>query len=94
MEDNDQKTQLPLNLIAKIWWAWVWRTLVFTLLLGLPVSLILLFLEQAFGLSKAETDAYAKAIIYLGSFIISVLCLREVLKLRYDNYEISIIKKL
>jgi hypothetical protein len=93
MENYDQKIQLPLNLIAKIWWAWIWRTFVFTILLGLPVSLILLFLEQAFGLSKSETDLYAKAIIYLGSFIISIICLREALKLKYGNYEITILKK-
>ncbi len=73
-----------------IWWSYIWRCVVFSMILGFILGAIGGFIVGILG--RSDLSASVGGILgYLGSLPISIYMLRKILNKRFKNFSIALI---
>lgn len=90
--DENSLVDVTLGNTLRIWWAFMWRTTIFSILLAAVLGFILGFVLALFGKTE-HAKVLGGALGYLVSIPISILVLKQILKKKYKYFSIALISK-
>lgn len=89
MADSEFASDVTLERVLSVWWAFVWRATVYSMLLGLVLGFMGGAVVGAAG--RPDLGASVGALLgWLGSIPVSFVVLRIVLKKRYGSFSIRL----
>lgn len=86
-----EELELTWTRAIKIWWSLVWRLMVYSMVLGLLISLPIGLLAAALGLDEAQTRMLSQGMASLLSLLLGIWVLRVVLSKHYSDFRVMLV---
>ena len=87
-----EKVEVTWGATLKVWWSFVWRCTVFSVILGLIVGFIVGFVLGIIG--KPELGGTVAVIFgFLAYIFVSIWVLKRILGKKYKDFSIALIKR-
>ncbi len=91
MDNNLNTTEISLEKLLSIWWAMIWRSVVFSMLLGFVLGFIGGVIVGMAG--HPELGGAVGAVLgWLGSIPVSIWALKTALTKKYGDYSFVMVK--
>lgn len=90
MADSEFASDVTLERVLSVWWAFLWRTALYGMILGVALGFIGGFVVGAAG--RPDLGAPVRALLgWLGSIPVSFVVMSIVLKKRYGSFSIRLL---
>ncbi len=86
----DELTEVSYTQALKIWFSFMWRTVVFSMLLGVGVGIIVAIIDLLLGTNLAGVLILLAVPVYL--IVPGVIAVRSMVKLRYSDFRLMAVK--
>ena len=85
-----EKVEVTYGNTLRVWWSFVWRVMLFSIILGAVLGFIGGFIVGAMG--KPELGGVVGGILgYLGSIPVSIWVLKKILSKKYKTFSVALI---
>lgn len=87
-----EKIEVTWGATLRVWWSYVWRTMLFSGILGCILGFIGGFVVGAMG--KPELGGTVGGILgYIGSIPVSIWVLKKILNKKYKEFSVALINE-
>jgi len=88
-----EKVDLTYGNTLRIWWAFMWRAVLFSTILGFVLGFIGAFTIGPFVEPETGRKIVAPILGYLGSIPVSIWVLNEILSKKYKTFSVALIRE-
>lgn len=86
-----QELEVTFGRAARIWWAWCWRTLLFSLLLGLAVGLLVGVAAALLGIPGQRLAPFNMAAGFGVGTVVSIWMMAKTLQRPFASFRIALL---
>jgi len=87
-----ERVEVTWGTTLRVWWSYVWRTTVFSAILGFILGIIGGIVVSIMG--KPELAGKVGGILgYLGSIPVSIWVLKKILDRKYKDFSVALVKE-
>jgi ABC-type multidrug transport system permease subunit len=87
-----QEVEVTFGRAAQVWWAWLWRALVFTVLFSFLSGFILGFAGHFAGFTSQQLIPISMIFGVTAGVVISIWMMSKILKKNFGSFRIALIQ--
>jgi uncharacterized protein DUF4339 len=88
-----QELEIGAGMLARIYWLFVWRSFLGSIVIGFVIGFILGFVIGAFGGTKEQITIMGAGIGIVTGLVWSLVCLKMALKKKYSDFRIVLVPR-
>ena len=90
---SDQITQATMWDALRIWWAWIWRSILGSMVIGIAIGMIGGIFAGILGIAKENAVVFIMPLGFLGGIFVGIWVLRYALNKKYGDFRIVIVRE-
>ena len=85
-----EEIEITFGRVARIWWAWSWRTGLFSILIGSVIGFVIGFISAMFRFKQA--GGLILLLSGVAGVLLSIWMMTKILKKKYPGFRIALIR--
>jgi hypothetical protein len=87
-----QELEVTFGRAAQIWWAWVWRAVLFGMLSSFPLGLLVSAIGIPLGFNALQLMPVSMILGAIAGIIISIWAQGKILKKKFSTFRIALVQ--
>ncbi len=87
-----QELEITSDKVLKVWWSWLWRTMLFALIAGFVLGLVVGIFGAFAGYDAEQLDVLVTLLGFLIGLYVSYAVFARTLNKRFGSFRIALVK--